>query len=591
MQGFSVVAAIVARFALMAPWSPQYSTEHQKTRARTRKVVLAGGARCARCGGLIQPGEPWDLGHVDGDPSRYAGPEHRRCNRATSGRALVLVDEVEPERDGLAADDPVWQVPWLDELRRVPKDATWPRLMTVPHPRAVASIGPEFIAWAEARSGPLRWWQRLVATRLLEVDEDDQLVWEVMLLSLARQLGKSWLLRELCLWRMHQGGRFGEEQTVLHTGKDVAICKDVQRPARRWAKEECRSGLYKVREVNGQEQIEYLPDGSRWMLLARDAVYGYSASCAAVDEAWKVKKEAIDDGLLPTMVERAQSQLWLISTAHREATPLMVLRRAAALDQLETADGDLLIEWSTPRSMLLDDVDGWRLASPHWTERRRRLIARQIDGLRSGTITDAEEANPEESLTAQWLNRWPRVPLELRGVTELIPPGLWANLAEEGVGGDGGLFVALEDNFGFGAAIAAALILADGRIEVDGWHCASWDAAIVDAKTLQLLRPVRQLMVGANLLDRVPPGMNAQPVGTTETREGLPLLRDLAAIGLLVHDVSTVELDAAVQASLVKETASGLTQVNKDARQRTLVKALAWAVHAAHHPEPMPSIY
>jgi hypothetical protein len=64
--------------------SARYGGEHKRLRRCWAKDVARGVVLCARCGRLIVPGTAWDLGHDDADPSRYSGPEHRRCNRATS---------------------------------------------------------------------------------------------------------------------------------------------------------------------------------------------------------------------------------------------------------------------------------------------------------------------------------------------------------------------------------------------------------------------------------------------------------------------------------------------------------------------------
>lgn len=575
------------------PTTPQrgYGEFHQAARKRLAPMVAAGGARCWRCGEPILPAEPWDLGHLDGDRTRYGGPEHARCNRATMGRVpwWTAAEEPEPERPGLAADDPRWRVPWLAGLLDPPDEGIWPRLMTVPHAAAVGSLGGEFIAYAEARSGrALRWWQRLVAVRLLEVDRGGLLLWETLILSMARQLGKSWLLRELVLWRIHQGERFGEPQDVLHTGKDLAVCKEVQRPARVWAK--ARRDRYKVREVNGQEEIELLVDASRWMVRAKDAVYGYSSSVGAVDEAWKVHPRTVDEGLVPTMVEREQPQLWLLSTAHRAATSLMLIRRRVALDSLELGEGDLLIEWSAGPGVELDDVDGWRAASPHWTTQRHRLVGKQLEAALAGEeADDPEEPDPVEAFRAQWLNQWPRRIQVPDGRTEdLLPPGLWDALADS-VDGDGPLWVAIEDDYGLGAAVAAASRLEDGRIEVDGWLCADWDSAIRDLGVLGLRRRVRHLQIGASMLDRVPAGTVPTPTaaGSSETRVALALFRDLANAGSIVHD-ETFDLDDAIPYAQVRELPGGLQLAPRGPTH--LLKALVWAVQAAHRPTPVPAI-
>lgn len=60
-----------------------YDRDHQRRREEWRAYVEAGMVACWRCGKPIHPREPWDLGHDDFDRSKYKGPEHRACNRAT----------------------------------------------------------------------------------------------------------------------------------------------------------------------------------------------------------------------------------------------------------------------------------------------------------------------------------------------------------------------------------------------------------------------------------------------------------------------------------------------------------------------------
>ncbi|WP_457098838.1 hypothetical protein [Microbacterium sp. P5_E9] len=65
----------------------------RQSKAARAHVTLP--AQCAKCGGIIQPGEPFDMGHVvdvaQGGAASPLLPEHRRCNRRSGGRLGAAV--------------------------------------------------------------------------------------------------------------------------------------------------------------------------------------------------------------------------------------------------------------------------------------------------------------------------------------------------------------------------------------------------------------------------------------------------------------------------------------------------------------------
>jgi len=66
------------------PAARGYGPDHVAERKRWASIVAAGYVKCWRCREYIVGA--FDLGHDDQDRTRYRGPEHPACNRATSGR-------------------------------------------------------------------------------------------------------------------------------------------------------------------------------------------------------------------------------------------------------------------------------------------------------------------------------------------------------------------------------------------------------------------------------------------------------------------------------------------------------------------------
>jgi hypothetical protein len=512
-----------------------------------------------------------------------------RTNGADSAKAEDVVP-VEPE--GFGPDDRAWDVPWLDQLRDVPANATWPRLMTPPHPQAVASLGDDFAVFAADRmDGELRWWQRLAATRLLEIDDSGRLVWPAALLLTARQVGKSTLLRELAIWRLLQADRYGEPQLIVHVATNRAIAAEIQRGARTWARER-PDEFPRTMSANGYETIEH-SSGGRWLIKSRAGTYGHSSSLALVDEGWGIAASEIEDAIVPTLAETTAPQLLITSTANRAATSLVLGRRRAALELLDDpGGGDLLVEWSAPPGCDIRDPQMWRMASPHWTEQREKLIAAAVERALAGDA-GGDGDDPQMAVRGQWLNQWLE-PQRHDGRGEpLLETGAWDALQTDDDCCGTRWTIAIEDHYGQGGAIAAC-----GELEDGGWLLAGWEFSSrveAEAKAAELIGdlPRVELVAGASLLPdpdlAVLPG-TPMPATTVQTRQALPLFRELVRERRVRWDPADgVELAAAVERARVVEQAAGLVLAGPG--RGDLVKAAAWALLFQTQAKPVAAIY
>jgi hypothetical protein len=317
-------------------------------------------------------------------------------------------------------------------------------------------------------------------------------------------------------------------------------------------------------------------------------------SLVLVDEAWDIKPAVVEDGLEPTLAERSSGQLVMFSTAHRRATGLVPLRRAGAFSRWAAPETSLLVEWSAPAGVELDDRDGWRAASPHWSPARERLLTAKLARVEQGDSEDPDEDDARESFRSQWLNTWPVRKLIARGhAVPLCDRLTWANLADIHAApvADAPVTVAVEDWYGLGASAAAASVLADGRVLVWGGRFPTRAEAYAWAAYTTADRPESRLVVGASMskadAGESVPGVEVSAANTTTTRGALPLLRSLVLAGGLAHSGELELLEQVATTRLLPSAAGGLTVAHTGVRH-DLLKAAAWAL--ADRAEPTESI-
>jgi hypothetical protein len=371
---------------------------------------------------------------------------------------------------------------------------------------------------------------------------------------------------------------FDEPQLVMHTADTLRHALDVWGLGLQRA-DRCGFG---VRKAQGSEKIDK-HDGGSHVVRSQAAVTGSTASLAIADEAQGVKLKTITENLSPTLVEKQQAQLVLVSTSHSACTDLMPTYRLQGTADLDCPGRMLMLEWSADPALELGDPVAARQASPHWSANRELDIGEAV-ARALGTPSGHEL---RVAVDAQWYNRWPS--LASRGAGELLlDVGVWAaatGTVEAALPG----WVAVEDFWGRGAAVA--FVAGDGeRFEVDGMICDTWAEAMVWARKFLEASPFSRLLVGASMMRSVPPDMpgRMQRAGGIETRRGLAVLRSLVADGRVVHD-KTPDLDTQIVGARVRPVVDGIQLVSEG--RQDLLKAVLWALYFAHKPATAPTIH
>ena len=258
---------------------------------------------------------------------------------------------------------------------------------------------------------PLLPWQAHVADRAHVLDASGRWAHKTVGVLVARQNGKSHLLR----LRILAGLLLWGEKLILSTAQSREVALEGFRLVvetmddHPWLAKQIK----RVSRTNGKEELE-VKGGGRFKIVAptEGGARGYSADLVIVDEA---RQHRTTDGyaaLVYTTQARPNPQIWAVSNAGDAASVVLNRLRDQALAQVATGRPGPLgwWEWSAEPGAPLDDVDAWAAANPALGH----LIA--LDTLAARVKSDPPEVARTE-LLCQWVDT----------LDSPFPAGAWAD--------------------------------------------------------------------------------------------------------------------------------------------------------------------
>lgn len=206
-------------------------------------------------------------------------------------------------------------------------------------------------------------WQKWVLIHGLELMPDGTYRFQTVIVLVARQNGKTMLLKVLSLYKM----LVDDARFVLGVAQNLDIAREAWQGSYEMLQDHPRlaSETDYQRRTNGDEHFR-LRNGARYKIAAanRSAGRGLSIDQLNLDELREQRDWAAWSALSKTTMARRNAQIWAFSNAGDEdSVVLNALRSAAVAAEPDPSIG--LFEYSATPGCALDDVNEWAQANPN----------------------------------------------------------------------------------------------------------------------------------------------------------------------------------------------------------------------------------